>query len=159
MAKNPDNRKKAVVNPRVQWTLATRVVIHFFVFVCAGAVFGLINQFLADPFAGASENLAAFWKSCGPMLIALVCLMPIFIRDTLTLSNRIAGPIHNMKNTIRRIAAGERDVRPLKFRKGDLWDDLPDLFNSMVDRLRKGQAGDSADCSSEAAEQRELVEA
>lgn len=157
MAKKPNNRKKAVVNARVQWTLALRVVMHFFIFVCAGAVFGLINQFLLDPFGGLEGNLMAFARNCGPMLLALVCLMPIFIRDTLTLSNKIAGPIHNLKNKIRQISEGETDVPPLKFRKGDMWDDMPELFNTMIDRL-KNTNEKAATTDHETEELKELVE-
>jgi hypothetical protein len=128
-------RKKAVADPGVQWTLALRVILHFFLFVCAGAFFGLINQFFADPFGGLVANANTFWKQSGPMLLALACLMPIFVRDTLTLSNRIAGPIYRLRNTIKQLGDGE-DAPPLKFRKRDMWDDLPALFNRMTDRLR-----------------------
>lgn len=140
MAVQNKKRTKSVVNAKVQWTLALRVVLHFFIFVCAGAVFGLINQVLADPFGGLKENLFVFWKHSGPIVLALVCLMPIFIRDTLTLSNRIAGPIHNLHGTCQRLADGEADVPPLKFRDNDMWDDLPELFNRMTERLRVGES-------------------
>lgn len=139
MAVKNKKRTKSVINAKVQWTLAMRVVLHFFIFVCAGAIFGLINQLLADPFGGLKENLFAFWKHSGPMVLALVCLVPIFIRDTLTLSNRIAGPIHNLRGTCQRLADGEADVPPLKFRDNDMWDDLPALFNKMTDRLRNDE--------------------
>ena len=92
MAVKKNQRKKSVVNAQVQWTLAFRVVTHFFVFVCAGVIFGLINQFLMDPFGGLSKNLATFWRHTGPMLVALVCLMPVFIRDTLTLDELWVSP-------------------------------------------------------------------
>ncbi|MEO1983994.1 MAG: hypothetical protein ABGZ24_26060, partial [Fuerstiella sp.] len=62
-------RKKAVANPKVQWTLALRVLLHSFVFVCAGAFFGLINQFFKDPFGGLSANAKLFWQQSGPMLL------------------------------------------------------------------------------------------
>ncbi len=139
MASNKNNRKKAVVNAQVQWSLAFRVVLHFFIFVCAGAVLGLINQFLVNPFGGARENAITFFRNSAPVMLALICLLPIFIRDTLTLSNRIAGPIYNLRNTIRRIADGEQNVRPLQFRKNDFWSDLPEEFNRMTDRLRTEQ--------------------
>lgn len=136
MARRPENRKKAVINPQVQWTLASRVVVHFLVFVFAGAVFGLINQFLMDPFGGVRQNLAAFGRNNGPMLLALLCLLPVFIRDTLTLSNRIAGPVYNLNKTINRLADGDEHVPPLQFRKGDMWPEMPAAFNTMVKRLR-----------------------
>jgi nitrogen fixation/metabolism regulation signal transduction histidine kinase len=103
-------------------------------------VFGLIKQVLANPFNGMKANLMTFWNQNGPMVLALACLMPIFIRDTLTLSNRIAGPIHNLRNKCRELADGVHDVAPLKFRKHDMWDDLPELFNRMMQQVNKGEA-------------------
>ncbi|MEZ6130644.1 MAG: hypothetical protein R3C59_18305 [Planctomycetaceae bacterium] len=160
MASTPQNRKTAVVDSHVQWTLALRVVLHFFIFVCAGCVFGLINQFLADPMAGLQANLTSFWRQSAPLVLALVCLIPIFVRDTLTLSNRIAGPIYNLRRTCRQLADGQTDVRPLKFRKGDMWSDLPDLFNRMTTRLRSQHTADSGSESAKhgPSQQRELVE-
>ena len=161
MAKANNQRKKAVADARVQYSLAMRVVLHFSIFIVAGAFFGVINQFLADPFAGVSENLWTFWSNSGPMMLALVCLMPVFVRDTLTLSNRVAGPIHNMRNVIRQLADGETGVRPLKFRKGDFWDDIPDLFNRMTETLRSNSstaAPERSESEPKAADSRELVE-
>ena len=138
-ARKKDNRKKSVVDVHVQWTLAFRVMLHFFAFVCAGAVFGLINQFFANPFGGISQNLWTFWHQSAPIFLALICLMPIFVRDTLTLSNRIAGPIYNMKDKMRRLADGEEGVPELRFRKNDMWSELPELFNAMTHRLQNDQ--------------------
>lgn len=113
-----------------------RVVLHFCVFIVAGALFGLITQFLSDPFQGLSGHMRSYWSNNGPYMVALLCLMPVFVRDTLRLSNRMAGPICRLKDTVSRLAEGE-DVPPLKFRKGDMWDDLPDKFNAMVKELKR----------------------
>lgn len=144
MPEKKNLRKKAVADAEVQWTLALRVILHFLLFVCAGAFFGLINQFFKDPFAGLTANVNAFWQQSGPMLLALACLIPIFVRDTLTLSNRIAGPIYRLRDTVKRLGDGE-DVPPLKFRKRDMWNDLPELFNKMTDRLRNGASTKDVD--------------
>lgn len=135
MARKKDQRRKSVVDARVQWTLALRVVVHFLVFISASFCIGLILQYLTNPLGGISEHLRNFWSQSAPMLVALLCLIPVFVRDTLTLSNRIAGPICRLRDTVRRIGAGE-DVPPLAFRKNDMWDDLPQLFNVMVARLK-----------------------
>ena len=135
MATKKNQRKKSVVDANVQWMLARRVVLHFCMFVCAGAVFGLIFQILSNPMDSLSNHVALFWQHNFPMLIALVCMMPIFIRDTLTLSNRIAGPICRLRDTVQRISRSE-EVPPLSFRRKDMWDDLPVMFNNMVDQLR-----------------------
>lgn len=139
-SKKKNLRKTSVIDAKVQWTLAFRVVLHFTIFVFAGAVFGIINQVLADPFCGFSEHLSRFWSQSGPMLLALACLMPVFVRDTLTLSNRIAGPIHNLQTMCQKLADGEHDVDPLTFRKNDMWQELPGAFNAMAARLSSGES-------------------
>lgn len=132
-----NHRKKAVADRQVQYTLARRVVLHFFVFVCAGAIFGIINQFMMDPFGGVAKNLNQFLRSSAPFLVALLCMLPMFVRDTLRLSNRVAGPVYNLRTTVKAIANGETNVRPLTFRKGDFWPELASDFNVMTERLRK----------------------
>ncbi len=131
-----NKRRKAVIDSRVQWTLAGRVVMHFLVFICGGLFVGLIFQFLSNPMGSLSDHLGNFWRQSAPMIVAMVCLIPVFVRDTLTLSNRIAGPVCRLRDTVRRIANGE-DVPPVKFRQHDMWQDLPGYFNSMVDRLKQ----------------------
>ena len=159
MAGEKNLRKKSVVDTRVQWTLASRVLLHFFVFVCAGAIFGIINQFLADPFGGVEKNLAAFARQSAPAFLALMCLLPIFVRDTLTLTNRVAGPIHNLRNTMKRIGDGEDNVPPLRFRDGDFWSELPELFNTMRDRLEEsGEPEESQTVAAGSQEHRVLAE-
>lgn len=140
MSNQIENRKNAVVNKHVQHMLAGRVVLHFFIFICAGAIFGIINQFLMNPFDSVQENLTVFARHSAPFLVALVCLIPIFVRDTLTLSNRIAGPIHNLRKTIQRHVDGESDIKPLRFRKKDFWPDLPDAFNTMIENSKAAKA-------------------
>lgn len=154
MSRKVDNRKTAVVNKPVQHMLAGRVVLHFFIFLCAGSMFGVVNQFLLNPFAGVKENLTVFLRHSAPFLLAFVCLIPIFIRDTLTLSNRIAGPMHNLRKTIQSHLNGDRDIQPLRFRKKDFWPDLPAAFNAMI--AESGRADSVA--TSEQQEGRDLVE-
>lgn len=154
MTKKVDNRKKAVVDKPVQHMLAGRVVLHFVIFLCAGAAFGVINQFLLNPFGGVEENLTVFLRHSAPFLLAFVCLLPIFVRDTLTLSNRIAGPIHNLRKTIQSHVDGDSGVQPLRFRKKDFWPDLPVAFNAMMSKsLRADSVAVAAD-----QEERDLVE-
>ena len=136
-----DKRRKSVVDARVQWTLAGRVIMHFCLFICAGMFFGLIFQYLSNPLGTLTEHMATFWKQSAPLLAAMLCMLPVFVRDTLTLSNRIVGPICRLRDTVRRLGNGE-DVPPLKFRKKDMWDDLPGLFNHMLSELRSEKLPD-----------------
>ena len=130
-----ENRKNTYVEKRVQGALARRVVLHFCVFIVAGAFLGLIVQFFTNPFQDMSTLFSAFWGNTGPYLVALVCLLPIFVKDTLKLSHRIAGPICRLQTTIDSIANG-KETPKLEFRKGDMWSDLPERFNAMVGQLQ-----------------------
>ena len=154
MTKKVENRQQAVVDKPVQHMLAGRVVLHFFIFICAGIAFGIVNQFLLDPFAGVAENITVYFRHSAPFLLAFVCLIPIFIRDMLTLSNRIAGPIHHLRRTIQSHVDGDRDIQPLRFRKKDFWSDLPAAFNTLI--AKSGRADSVA--TSEQQEGRDLVE-
>lgn len=150
MAGKKNRRRKSVVDARVQWTLAGRVVLHFFVFVGVSFIAGLSVQLLWQPTESAAVHLQNYWKQSAPMLVSLLCLLPIFVRDTLTLSNRIAGPICRLRDTVNRLGAGEQ-VPPLTFRRKDLWGDLPDLFNRMVASLQQEEpeSGDSGQATDE----------
>ncbi len=141
--KKLNKRRKSVVDARVQWTLAGRVVMHFFVFICGGALLGLIFQYLSNPLGSLADHMQIFWKQSAPMLVAMICLIPVFVRDTLTLSNRIAGPICRLRDTVKRIGNGE-NVPPLKFRQKDMWGDLPELFNQMMARLEPSESSSPA---------------
>ncbi|MEZ6062970.1 MAG: hypothetical protein R3C19_21705 [Planctomycetaceae bacterium] len=167
-----EQRKKSVVDARMQWTLAMRFVMHFCTFIVGGAVFGLIAQFMTDPFRGLNGHLQSFWSNNGPYMVALLCLLPIFIRDTLTVSNRIVGPICRLRDTVKHLSNNE-SVPPLKFRKGDMWNDLPDSFNKMVSVLRNsgsdpveeavrelhiGEAGQTDAAAQQTADEQELAE-
>ena len=107
-------------------------------FALAAAFFGFLVQFLKDRDGGFGAIFGGFWENNGAIVIAMACLMPAFIRDTLRMSNRVAGPIHNLHKVCKQIADGDPEVRPLKFRDDDMFQYLPADFNRMVERLQNG---------------------
>lgn len=132
-------RKTTVVDPKLQWHLALRNVICMGVFLIVTLSFGLMAQFLNAPKASAAENFNQYFSSNVPTILAMLCLVPVFVRDSLQTSHRFAGPIFKLAQTCRRIADGEKDVPELKFRTGDMWGEVADVFNEMVEQLRKDQ--------------------
>ena len=125
------------VDTKVQGTLARRVIFHFMMFIVVGAMVGLFLQFLGDPFKPVRAHISAFWSQSGPYIVALLCMLPVFVKDTVALTHRMAGPIVRLRSHIRSIAEGE-EVAPLKFRDGDFFRDLPPLFNEMIERVKAG---------------------
>lgn len=139
MAK-PNNKRSSqlYVDKKVQGTLARRVIFHFIMFIAVGAMVGLFLQFLSDPFRPIRMHASAFWSHSGPYVVALLCMVPVFVKDTISLTHRMAGPIVRLRGHIRALSEGS-EAGPLKFRDGDFFGDLPDMFNDMVAKLREGR--------------------
>ncbi|MEZ6062499.1 MAG: hypothetical protein R3C19_19310 [Planctomycetaceae bacterium] len=150
-------RVRLVILTKLQWAIASRTLLHAAMFLFAAGMLGLIGQYVSDPYAGFRANLAACWENSAPTLLALFCMLPIFVRDMLRFSNRVAGPIYRLTMTMQRHADGEENVPDLKFRDGDLCDEVPDTFNRMIRRLKQSTPSDT-DADRVLADVRELVE-
>ncbi|HVT27280.1 MAG TPA: hypothetical protein VHE81_04615 [Lacipirellulaceae bacterium] len=135
-------RKKQFIDSNVQGALARRVILHWLVFTLITAVVTFILQVLADPFRPLSAHLHDMWLVQGPLLLVMVFLLPVFVMDTIKLSNRFAGPIFSLRRAIREVAQGGAPKK-LKFRRHDFWRDLADDYNNMLSRL--GALDDEAD--------------
>lgn len=138
-SKEVDNKRstRLYVDKKVQGTLARRVIFHFIMFIVVGAMVGLFLQFLSDPFKPIQTHVSTFWSQSGPYVIALLCMLPVFVKDTVSLTHRMAGPIVRLRGHIRSIADG-KEVGPLKFRDGDFFSDVPAMFNEMMEKVRGG---------------------
>lgn len=142
--RNNKRTKRLYVEPKVQGVLARRVIFHFIMFIVVGAMVGLFLQFLGDPFKPVKAHIKAFWSQSGPYVVALLCMIPVFIKDTLALTHRMAGPIVRLRGHLRSLADGE-DVPPLKFRDGDFFSDVPPLFNEMMETVRSSETNQNVD--------------
>ncbi|TWU40516.1 hypothetical protein [Novipirellula artificiosorum] len=129
------NRSRILVDPKVQWSIAARVMFHWTLFVlCLIAVNVSVRTFAAvinQPFweAVKSSTLAQ-----APILVVMAVMLPIFLRDTLVLSNRFAGPMYRLRTAIASVAKGET-VSSIKFRDGDFWQDAATEFNTVLNEL------------------------
>ena len=131
------NRKKKFVDPQVQGTLVRRLVLHWLAFFVVTSLVAFCLQVLTNPLRPFNEHVQQLWWTHGPFLLVMVFLLPVFVLDTIKFSNRFAGPIYRLRQTIRSIAGGSPPER-LKFRDFDFWQGLAEDFNRMVDRLKSG---------------------
>src|SRR3954453_11349017 len=127
-------RKKHFIDSHVQGALARRIIFHWLVFMLVASAAAFVLQALSDPFRDLSAHFKDLWWSQGPFLLVMVFLLPVFVMDAIKLSHRFAGPIFNLRRTIRRVAQGEKPRR-LKFRRHDFWQDLAEDYNAMLTRL------------------------
>jgi nitrogen fixation/metabolism regulation signal transduction histidine kinase len=128
------NRKKSYVDPQVQGALVRRLVIHWVSYVSVAAAVAFCLQVLSNPVQPLGKHIQEAWWTHGLFLLVLVFLLPVFVLDSIKLSNRFAGPIYRLRRTIHNIAQGDPPPR-LKFRDFDFWQGMAQDFNLMIDRL------------------------
>ncbi len=155
MGKN--QRRKRFIDPKVQGALVRRFLLHWLLFVVSAFALLVIWQVLVsgDPLAGFSNALHDVWVRNLPVFVVLVLLLPAFVKDTIALSNRFAGPIVRLRESLRDLAEG-RTVEPIKMREGDFWHELGELFNRAVQR-RQAVAVDNDYESRDSCNEREEV--
>jgi hypothetical protein len=135
-------RKKHFIDSNVQGTLARRIIFHWFVFFLVTGLASFVLQVLANPFRPVTAHAQDMWLTHGPLLLVMVFLLPVFVMDTIKLSNRFAGPIFSLRRSIREIVQGKQP-RKLKFRRRDFWHDLADDYNALL--LRMGLLDETTD--------------
>ena len=132
-------RSRLLVDPRVQWTIAARLLIHWAsFFACVFAISTMVRLMFLPGNAGFVDSLLDSLSTQMPILIVMLMLLPVFLRDSLKLSNRFAGPMHRLRTTLRSMAQ-KQPVGPIKFRDGDFWMEAATDFNivlQQVDQLK-----------------------
>lgn len=137
-------RKTDFSDPVVQGALTRRIVGQWMVFTLVAVLLAFGLAWMQDPFAPLTQTLAEAWWTYAPLLLVLVCLLPVFVMDTVKLSNRFTGPIYRLRHVARQLSEGECPER-LTFRGGDFWRGLADDMNLVIDRVTQPAAAEPAD--------------
>lgn len=129
-------RSRILVDPQVQWSIAGRILCHWALFaVCLVSISAMVRIMSAagdQPFAEAWRSAA---RAQVPLLGVMFLLLPVFLRDTLKLSNRFAGPMYRLRTALRSLAEKE-PAHAINFRTGDFWQEAAADFNIVVDELQ-----------------------
>ncbi|TWU51959.1 hypothetical protein [Rubripirellula reticaptiva] len=130
-------RSRILVDPKVQWTIAGRLAGHWTMFlVCLVAISTLVRVIFT---AGDQPLLDSAWSSLKaqtPIILVMLMLLPVFLRDSLKLSNRFAGPMYRLRTALRSLAQN-KETGPIKFRTGDFWLEAADDFNIVLAQLEE----------------------
>ena len=133
-------RSRILVDPPVQWAIARRILMHWsMLLICLVTISGMVRLLVSagdQPFTQAVGSAAA---STAPLLCIMIILMPVFLRDTLKLSNRFAGPMYRLRTVLAEIANGG-EGNDIKFRNGDFWQEAADDFNQVLDQIKSLRA-------------------
>jgi nitrogen fixation/metabolism regulation signal transduction histidine kinase len=137
-------RSKILVDPPVQWAIAGRIVGHwmmlFSCLITINVMVGVLTSVGQTSFGRALTNAAMAEMRT---LAVLLLLMPIFLRDTLKLSNRFAGPMYRLRTALKTMSGGEVP-KPIKFRTGDFWLEAADDFNAVRSNYESLQSENDA---------------
>ncbi|MEQ8848844.1 hypothetical protein [Botrimarina sp.] len=137
-------RKRLYVDRKVQGALIARAARYWAVSVTVVAMLTVIGWVFLAPGVGAlvrSPELLRGVLTC--LVISVVVsglLLPIVLYDLVRFTHRFAGPMVRLRESMRRVAAGET-VETLRFRDGDYWQEFADAFNAMQARIENAPIG------------------
>lgn len=127
---NPYRKRQQVFADRaIQSSLAWRLAGHWLLFT---GLLLVLNTFLQMSFLFPQQAFGDAFRSAAwaqiPLLVCVAALVPLFTRDALRISNRLAGPMVRLRKSLKSLAAGEK-VPPLVFRENDYWLESATEFN------------------------------
>jgi hypothetical protein len=129
-------RSKLFVDRRLQGGIVARILLHWLAFVAVGTVMAVTLRWLTHPTVPISEQVGDMFAAFGPYLVTLLALLPIFVLDTIKLTNRFAGPYVRFRRHIRELAAN-RSPGPIKFRDGDFWCETEADLNQLLAEIEQ----------------------
>ena len=136
-----NQRKIIVINPQFQVRLGiylliivllSSIIYPFTIYNILADVINNVKPFIpsvADEFETKKNSLIlilALWHLGSCSIIFILC---IFI------THRIAGPLFKLTNYLKGLDSAT-EIKPLRFRKGDYFQEIPEALNSLVDRVR-----------------------
>lgn len=136
--KNPKfARKRLFVDTKVQGSLVRQLIIHwslacFLIFLYLFTLETFANGFSLD----FQENMAALWKQHGLLALVLLVISPVFVYDSIKLSNRFVGPMISFRSALKKLANGE-NMDPINFRENDFWKELTGDLNKISKELKE----------------------
>ena len=140
MNNKPTKRRRFLVERRVQGALGLRIAMHWGIFMVTTAalttglrVIGSIEH------PSVAELIGVALREQTVSFVVILALLPWFLHDALKLSNRFAGPIHRLKDSLKNLADGSQ-VQELKFRDNDFWRELSEDFNRVAKRVSQPAA-------------------
>jgi hypothetical protein len=134
-----ERRRTRISNSEIRRAVVRHLLRNITLFFVLATSLGFLVHFLSDPLRETASYRSWLWTANGPYLVVFLLLLPIFVRDTVRLVNRIAGPWFRLRAALRAVNAGE-DPGLLRFRQGDFGHELAAEFNVLVERLRQAES-------------------
>ncbi len=134
-------RRVLLIDHKVQWAIARQAVLHWIGFTLAAVTLLGLQFLVAGLLRPWNEQWPTICRVATAMFMSLMLLLPMFIYDSFQLSNRLVGPVKRLRRVLRELAAG-KPFSPVKFRKGDYWQEMADELQLAVEALRKQRSAE-----------------
>lgn len=128
------SRKQMFVDARVQGMLLLRTVAYWALCLLTITSMVLVWRIVTGPARIFYTHFDDMWFHMGPALVSAALLLPLVLLDVLRQSNRFAGPLYRLRNSMRLLSLG-LPVEPIKLRKGDFWHEAAEEFNALLARV------------------------
>lgn len=135
-----NRRSKQFVDAAVQGALVRRLAGHWIVFMVVSTILMLGLRVLSDPFQPIAMHCKGFLQDQLFFLLLMVCMTPIFLWDTVKLSNRFVGPVLRVHRALSDLNQG-KEIQEINFRKGDFWQELADEVNCLLRKQQQVASG------------------
>ncbi len=131
---NKIKRRKIIINQDFQWKYTATVLFTVLISVVVTALsVSWFHLFLTEDRIVCDANGRLM-----TILIALVVSIVLFvIVRTLFFTHTIAGPVHKVALILNRASRYQFDSEPLRFRKGDSFEDLEVAVNACVNSFKR----------------------
>src|SRR3954453_8713609 len=137
------SRRRLLVDHKLQRALLVRSCVYWIGCLIMASLLLVSWDALQDPGHPflAYFRLDRLWANHQLVLAAGMLMLPIILYDVLQITNRFAGPIYRLGDSMRTLAIGEH-VQPIQFRDSDFWQEVGQEFNQLiayVERLKGEQ--------------------
>lgn len=153
-----NTRKRLFVDAKVQGSLVRQLAMHWALACFLIFLYLFTLQTFAHGFTlSFQENLSMLWRQYGMLLLVILVISPVFIYDSIKLSNRFVGPMIKFRRALGKLAKGE-DTGDITFRENDFWKELTEDFNVIADELKNRRDGSTSPAEESNDEELEPVE-
>lgn len=136
---NRGKRRIYLIDKKVQGALLIRAARYWVLSLAVVGALSILGWMFITPglpvLVELRSYLPALLGGFAISLLASLIVLPVILYDLTRMSNRFAGPMYRLRQTMQRAAAGER-VSSVYFRDHDYWQEFADAFNVLNDRLQ-----------------------
>ena len=133
-------RKRLFVDNRVQGSLIRQLIIHWSLACFLIFLYLFTLEAFSSGFSlGFQETIGVLWREYGLLVLVLFVISPVFIYDSMKLSNRFVGPMISFRAALKKISNGE-DHEAINFRQNDFWKELANDLNKVSAELKELRA-------------------